>query len=214
VVRDHINQGKGVDMVETADVGMSGGPPIGEGSGGQATGAAGQAQEKAQEVAGQAKEQARQAAGQARVRVREQVDQRSTQAGEQVVSQASDMRSVGEELRRQGKEGPAKVADQIADRTERVGQWLARSDADAILDDVEDFARRNPWALVAGGMVLGFAASRFLKASSTQRYEMRHPSGTTRAPAGTLVPPATATPRVPAAPTVPGREFTPPIGAT
>jgi hypothetical protein len=62
-------------------------------------------------------------------------------------------------------------------------------------------------------MVLGFAASRFLKASSTQRYEARRPSGTTRAPAGTLVPPATATPPVPAAPTVPGREFAPPIGA-
>jgi hypothetical protein len=200
-------------MAETADVGMSGGPPTGEGPGGQATQAAEQAQEKAQEVAGEAKEQARQAAGQARARVREQVDQRSTQAGQQVSSHAGDLRSIGVQLRRQGKGGPAKLADQVADRTERVGQWLARSDADAILDDVEDFGRRNPWALVAGGMVLGFAASRFLKASSTQRYEARRASGTTRTPAGALVPPATTGPPVPPAPTAPVRESPSSIGA-
>jgi hypothetical protein len=35
---------------------------------------------------------------------------------------------------------------------------------------VEDFARRNPWAVAAGGLVLGLAASRMLKASSSQRY--------------------------------------------
>jgi hypothetical protein len=200
-------------MAETADVGMSGGPPAGEGLSGQATQAAGQAQEKAQEVAGQAREQAPQAAGQARARVREQVDQRSTQAGQQVSSHAGDLRSVGVQLRRQGKEGSARLADQVADRTERVGQWLTRSDADAILDDVEDFGRRNPWALVAGGMVLGFAASRFLKASSTQRYEARRPPGTMRAPAGTLVPPATGTPAVPPAHAMPVPAPSSPIGA-
>ncbi|MCW3049963.1 MAG: hypothetical protein JWO74_4247 [Solirubrobacterales bacterium] len=200
-------------MAETADVGMSGGPPIGEGAGGQATGAAGHAQETAHEVAGQAKEQARQVAGQARVRVREQVDRRSAQAGQQVSSQANDLRSVGDELRRQGKDGPAKLADQVAERTERLGQWLTRSDADAILDDVEDLGRRNPWALVAGGMALGFAASRFLKASSTQRYEARGPSRTAGTPARTLVPPATATPPVPPAQAMPVPAPSSPIGA-
>jgi hypothetical protein len=198
-------------MAETADVGMSGGPPAGEGPGGQATHAAGQTQEKAQEVAGQAREQARQAAGQARARVREQVDQRSTQAGQRVSSDAGDLRSVGVQLRRQGKEGPAKVADHVADRTERVGQWLTRSDANAIVDDVEDFGRRNPWAIVAGGIVVGFAASRFLKASSTQRYESRRSPGTMGTPARTLVPPATATPPAPPAHAMPVPSS--PIGA-
>jgi hypothetical protein len=36
---------------------------------------------------------------------------------------------------------------------------------------VEDFGRRQPWAVIAGGLALGFAASRFLKASSSRRYE-------------------------------------------
>jgi ElaB/YqjD/DUF883 family membrane-anchored ribosome-binding protein len=137
----------------------------------------------------QAKEKAQEAATEAKGRVREQVDQRSTKAGEQVSSTAGDLRSVGEELRKQGKDTPAKLAEQAAQRTERLGSYLSESDADRILGDVEDFARRQPWAVVAGGLALGFVASRFLKASSSQRYQQR---STQRQPAA---------PRLPAPPT-------------
>jgi hypothetical protein len=136
-----------------------------------------QAQEKVQDVREQAGEQARQTAGQARDRVREQIDQRSTQAGGRVSEQAGDLRSVADQLREQGKDGPAKIAEQVAERTERVGSWLADSDADRILSDVEDFARRSPMAVAAGGLVVGFVASRLLKASSSQRYEQRGAGG-------------------------------------
>src|SRR4051812_27285639 len=135
----------------------------------------------------QAKEKAQEAAGQAKGRVREQVDQRSTEAGKQVSSTAGDLRSVGEELRKQGKDTPAKLAEQAADRTERLGGYLSESDADRILGDVEDFARKQPWAVVAGGLALGFAASRFLKASSSQRYQQR---STQRDPAAPQLPAA------------------------
>jgi gas vesicle protein len=150
-------------------------PPPGDTSQSQskAQEAASQATDKAQEVAGQAKDKAQEAAGQAKGRVRDQVDERSTQAGEQVSTTASDIRNVGEQLREQGKDGPAKLAEQAADRAERVGSYLTESSADRILSDVEDFARKQPWAVVAGGLALGFAGSRFLKASSTQRYRQR-----------------------------------------
>jgi hypothetical protein len=133
----------------------------------------------------QAKEKAQEAAGQAKGRVREQVDQRSTEAGKQVSTTAGDLRSVGEELRKQGKDTPAKLAEQAAERTERLGSYLTESDADRILGDVEDFARKQPWAVVAGGLALGFAASRFLKASSSQRYQQR---GTQHNPASPQLP--------------------------
>jgi glucan phosphorylase len=136
-----------------------------------------QAQEKAQEVAGQAREKAQEkaqeAAGEARSRLRDQVGQRSTQAGEKISSTGSDLRIVGQELRKQGKDTPARLADQAADRVERVGSYLAESDADRILSDVEDLGRRRPLAVLAGGMVLGIVAARFLKASSTRRYQSR-----------------------------------------
>jgi hypothetical protein len=130
-----------------------------------------QAQEKAEEAAGQAREKAQEAAGEARSRMRDQIDQRSTQAAERVRSTGSDLRSVSQELRNQGKDTPARFADQAAERVERVGGYLAESDADRILRDVEDFGRRQPLAVLAGGMVLGIVAARFLKASSSRRYQ-------------------------------------------
>jgi hypothetical protein len=136
-----------------------------------------QAQEKVKEVAGQAQERAQEVGQQARGRVREQVDQRSTQAGQQVRSTAGDARSVAEELRRQGKAAPARYMEQAADRAERVGGYLEESDGERILHDVEDFARRNTWAVAAGGLALGFVASRMLKASSSRRYESSYGSG-------------------------------------
>jgi len=136
-------------------------------------GGADQAKEKASEVAGQAQEKAQEVAQQAKGQLRGQVDQRSTQAGEKVTTTAQDIRTVSEQLRSQGKDGPAKLADQAAQRAERLGSYLKESDADRILGDVEDLARRQPWAVVAGGIAIGFAASRFLKASSQQRYQTR-----------------------------------------
>jgi hypothetical protein len=136
-------------------------------------GATAQAKDKAQEVAGQAQEKAQEAAGQARDQLRSQIDQRSTQAGRQVSGHAKSLRSVGEQLRERGEDKPAELAAQAAQRLERAGGWLSDSDADRILDDVEDFARKNPWAVMAGGLALGFAASRLLKASSTDRYRGR-----------------------------------------
>jgi hypothetical protein len=129
------------------------------------------AKEQVKQQADQAKQQAREAGGQAKERLRKQVDQRSTQVGERVGSTAQDVRSVADELRKQGKDQPAKLAEQAADRVERVGGYLKESDADRILGDVEDFGRSKPWAVVLGGLALGFAASRFLKASSSRRYE-------------------------------------------
>jgi hypothetical protein len=174
-----------------------------------------QAKEKAEQAAGQAKEQAQQAAGKAKGALRTQVDQRSTDAGDRVGGFASDVRSVGDQLRQQGKDQPAKLADQAADRAERLGGYLRDSDADRILGDIEDFGRRQPWAVIAGGVVLGLAASRFLKASSSRRYEQRSyeraqlPRRTTSAyaeppstPSGIHTSPVTTGPAMP--PSTPG----------
>jgi len=125
-----------------------------------------QAKDKAQEAAGQAKEKAG-------AQLRAQVDQRSTEAGDRVSGIASDVRSVSDQLREQGKDQPAKLAEQAADRAERLGGYLRDSDADRILGDAEDFGRRQPWVVIAGGVAVGFLASRFLKASSTRRYDQR-----------------------------------------
>jgi hypothetical protein len=118
-----------------------------------------------------AKDKTRGALGQARGRLRDQVDQRSTQAGDQVQSAAQDVRKVAEQLRGQGKETPARVAEQVADRAEAFGSYLRDADGERLLGDAETLARRQPWLVAATGLALGFAASRFLKASSSRRYQ-------------------------------------------
>jgi hypothetical protein len=138
-------------------------------------------QERAQEAAGEVGEKAQEAAGTAQDKLREQLEQRSTQAGETVAGTAQDLRSVGEELRKQGKDTPARYADQAAERTDRLGSYLREADADKMLADIEEFGRRQPLVVLAGGLVVGIAAARFLKASSRGRYRSRAASeGPTR----------------------------------
>lgn len=129
-----------------------------------------QAQDKAREVAGQVQDKAQQVAGQARAQLRDQIEQRSSQAAQQLSQQASDLRSVSETLREQGKDGPASAVDRLAGYAERVGGYLNGKSADQLLHDAEDLGRKRPWAAAGAGAALGLAASRFLKASSRERY--------------------------------------------
>ena len=125
-----------------------------------------QVKERVQDAAEQAK-------GETRDQLRRQVNARSTQAGEQASSIAEAMRGTTEQLRSEGKDSAAKVIDGVADRSERLGGYLTQADDDRILRDVEDFARRQPWVFVGGSAVLGFLAARFMKASSSSRYQSR-----------------------------------------
>jgi hypothetical protein len=86
------------------------------------------------------------------------------------------VRSIADELRSQGKEAPANLAEQVASQADRVGDYLKEANGDRILRDVEDFARRQPMLVAAAGLALGFAASRFLKASSSRRYQSGYQS--------------------------------------
>jgi ElaB/YqjD/DUF883 family membrane-anchored ribosome-binding protein len=129
-----------------------------------------QVKDQVRDKAQVAQDKARDALGQTRGQLRDQVDQRSTEAGERLTGTAADARSIAEELRRQGKDAPARMVDQVAGQAERLGDYLKGASGDHILRDVEDFARSKPWLVAAGGLVLGFAGSRFLKASSGRRY--------------------------------------------
>jgi hypothetical protein len=130
-----------------------------------------QVKDQVTEKAQVAQDNARGATERARGRLRDQVDQRSTQAGERLSGTAADVRGVADELRRQGKDTPARLAEQLAGQTDRAADYLKGASGERILRDMEDLARGNPWAVAAGGLVLGFAASRFLKASSRRRYQ-------------------------------------------
>jgi ElaB/YqjD/DUF883 family membrane-anchored ribosome-binding protein len=124
----------------------------------------GQVKDHVQDAAAQAK-------GQTREQLRSQVGDRSTQVGEQLSSTAQAVRRAAAELRDEGKEGPAKLVDGLAGRGERLGSYLSHADGDQLLRDVEELGRKQPWLFVGASAVVGFLASRFMKASSRSRYQ-------------------------------------------
>jgi hypothetical protein len=117
--------------------------------------------------------------------VRNQIDERSTQVGEEVTSVAEGLRAVGDQLREKDNSRGAQLAVQAAEKAEGVGGYLRESDADRLLHDAEDFGRRQPWLVLGGGVILGIAAARFIKASSQKRYEAGSANGSSH-----TVPPA------------------------
>jgi hypothetical protein len=124
----------------------------------------------ASQVQQQVQEKAHDLKGQASRNVRSQLDDRSTDIGEQVHSLGAALRRAAEQLADDGKTMPADVARRAADGVERLGRYLRDGNADGFLNDVEKFGRKRPWISGGVGMAVGFAASRFLKASSDRRY--------------------------------------------
>jgi hypothetical protein len=117
------------------------------------------------------RETAQNAVNQGKSLLGKQVDDRTTQIGQQIGSVAQDLRNVGDQLRQSGAVGAAAgYVDQGADLVERLGQYLQDADSDRLIGDLENYARKQPWAIAAAALVLGFAASRFLKTSSARRY--------------------------------------------
>jgi ElaB/YqjD/DUF883 family membrane-anchored ribosome-binding protein len=103
--------------------------------------------------------------------VADQLGQRSTQLSDQVGSASQTMRRVADQARTEGNVQQARLAEQAADRGDRVSSYLQEVEPEQLLSDVEDFARRQPWVVAGVGLFVGFALARSLKASSGRRYE-------------------------------------------
>jgi len=130
-----------------------------------------QVKERVSEGAQQVQEKASEAKVQTRQRLSEQLNDRSTKAGEQMTRTAGALRQTAQQLRSDQQAQPAQVLDGVAQRVEQLGQYLTANDGDRMLRDVERMARKQPWLVVGGGVVLGLIAARFTKASSSRRYE-------------------------------------------
>ncbi len=148
---------------------------------GRPAGAVADAKEKGEELVSSAQEQistkAQELGGEAKFQIREQLEQRSTETGEHVQSIGKVLHSSANQLRSEGNDMPAKVVEEVARRTDDLGNYLRSAQADRILDDIERFARRRPWVTAGVGVLAGFVASRFLKASGDRRYEGAQTNG-------------------------------------
>jgi hypothetical protein len=103
-------------------------------------------------------------AGTAQEKVGTQVDTALTRAGDTISQVADAVRQSGEQLRDQQPQ-VASFADTAAGQVDRFAQYLRGANAQDLLRQTEDFARRQPAIFLGGALALGLIASRFLKAS-------------------------------------------------
>lgn len=91
-------------------------------------------------------------------------DDQLTKAGDMLDQVAGAVRKSGDQLRSDQPQ-VAGFADTAAGEVEKAARFLREADLDMILQETESFARRQPAVFIGAALALGFAASRFLKAS-------------------------------------------------
>ncbi|HEY4439670.1 MAG TPA: hypothetical protein VGN14_04400, partial [Candidatus Elarobacter sp.] len=103
-------------------------------------------------------------------------DERTTTIGRQAGAVAQELRSVTRQLEQNGVPSAATAyVERGASLVDGMAQYLQQADSERLVAYLEAFARREPWAIAAGALVAGFAASRFLKAGSMRRYQASRP---------------------------------------
>ena len=138
-----------------------------KGTGSTAGGAREKVREKAAEVAGKAKEQ-----------IEGRYDEQKSRATSEMSHLASALRRAGEDLSGDGGLGiGSTVLGRVAGHLESLGSTIDGKNLDDIVTDVERLARRNPAMFIGGAMLIGFAASRFLKSSARHSYGRGFESG-------------------------------------
>lgn len=110
-------------------------------------------------------EQARSTAEKARTEVRSLAEAGREEIAGQVSGIARALRNVGDQLRGDEHEQIGHYSELLGDQADRVARYLNEHDTNALLGEVEDFARRRPLLFLGGCVAIGFAVGRFFKAS-------------------------------------------------
>jgi gas vesicle protein len=116
------------------------------------------------------RDRARDVVSQAKDRATEQLESKisssKSKAAETLSGVAQTLRASTQQLRDQNQEGASRAMERAADGVERFASYLQDANVDDVIDQVHEFARRQPVAFIGGAFALGFLASRFFKAAS------------------------------------------------
>lgn len=116
------------------------------------------------------KDRAADLASNAKEQLGNQYEQRVTGLMSEVTHLASALRRASQQLRDDdGAMIAATITDHLAMRLESLHGSVGNKDFNAVIGDVESFARRNPAAFLGICTGIGFMASRFLKSRTTGR---------------------------------------------
>lgn len=116
----------------------------------------------------QVREKAAEVAGKAKDRIAGQYDAKKGKALNEIQHLASALRGAADNVGTNGGSTSAMLLERAAERLDSIGTSFSGKDLDGIVTDVERLARRNPAAFLGGALLIGFAASRFLKSSGRE----------------------------------------------
>lgn len=118
----------------------------------------------ASEAASTVSDKARETASAAASQARQRADGAKRGVADEVSNVASALRTAAGELREGSPQ--ERTFGQIAEGLADASDSIRNKDLGEMASDVSNFARRNPLVFLGGAALLGFAASRFVKASS------------------------------------------------
>ncbi|GAA0900653.1 hypothetical protein GCM10009558_090840 [Virgisporangium aurantiacum] len=178
------------------------------------------AKDEARNVAGTAKEQAGAVVGEARSQVQRIASQAKVQATDRVRGQHNQLvdrlRGLSDEFAEMGRDGdsPGKaLVSDLGRRGQRVADFLADRGPEGVVSELTDFARRRPFAFLAGAVAAGFLVGRLGKnVWKAQQEQSASPATDTRTQATRLAEADTASYSVP--PTTPAGTAAPVVADT
>jgi hypothetical protein len=122
-----------------------------------------------QDLLQQAKQTTSEVVSQVQQQASSQINRQKETAASELTTVVNAVRRFGETLRNEG-EGPigrfaAQYGDKAAEGLDRVARYLREQDPKRLLNDVQNFGRRQPALMIGGMFLLGFAGARLIKSS-------------------------------------------------
>ena len=117
----------------------------------------------------QAKQTTNEVVNQVQQQASSQLNHQKETAASELSTVVNAVRRFGESLNNEG-QGPiarfaAQYGDKAADSLDRFSRYLREQDPKRLLNDVQNFGRRQPALLIGGAFLLGFAGARIIKSS-------------------------------------------------
>ena len=122
-----------------------------------------------QDLLQQAKQTTNEVVSQVQEQANSQINRQKETAASQLDTVVNAVRRFGETLNNEG-EGPiarfaAQYGDKAAEKLDGVARYLREQDPKQLLNDVQNFGRRQPALMIGGAFLLGLAGARIIKSS-------------------------------------------------
>jgi len=117
-------------------------------------------------VTSEARQAVGQVAGQAQQQASSMASNQMNAVADRLAGLSDMFRTVSQQSRENDQTMVAEVADRAGQQVERVSNYLRERDLDDLIEETQEYARRQPAIFLGSTFVLGLLAARFFKSSS------------------------------------------------